>query len=184
MEHQRTTKEGPSVWSDLQKAEKNWPASFCARHWDKCIVGTTSASEGGRRKRWLSLFWVQSAHVTSRLLPEVTPEKVWLSPSHHMAGLSGSENVCRPSWALFDSWGKWDVQKWMTPPSHHRMGEVGSEAHLSVAPTPRYTCSSPSAHSEWRSALPPSTSNNQTLWPTHPHGQQHHPCLLLLRSNL
>lgn len=53
------------------------------------------------------------------------------------------EYVCRPGWALFDSWGKWDVQKWMTPPSHHRMGEVGSEAHLSVAPTPRYTCSSP-----------------------------------------
>ena len=70
-----------------------WPASFCARHWDKCIVGTTSASEGGRRKRWLSLFWVQSAHVTSHLLPEMTPEKVWPSPSHHVAGLSGSENM-------------------------------------------------------------------------------------------
>lgn len=43
--------------SDLQKAKKNdsvvrpRPASFCARHWDKCIVGTTLASEGRQKER-------------------------------------------------------------------------------------------------------------------------------------
>ena len=43
------------MWSDLQKAKKNdrgskAPTSLIrARHWDKCIVGTTSASEGRQK---------------------------------------------------------------------------------------------------------------------------------------
>ena len=55
VENQRTPKEGPSMWSDLQKAKKNdrgskAPTSLIrARHWDKCIVGSTSASEGRQK---------------------------------------------------------------------------------------------------------------------------------------
>lgn len=139
------------------------PASFCARHWDKCIVGTTLASEGGRRKGWLSLFWVQSVHVTSHLLPEMTPgEGLTIAISPRGWALRFWEYVCRPGWAvslIAEESGMW------TPPSHHRVGEMGSEAHLSVAPTPHYTCSSPSAHSEWLSALP---LQHQTTKPSDP----------------
>ena len=57
------------MWSDLQKAKKNdrgskAPTSLIhARHWDKCIVGTTSALEGRQKgKLTFSLLSTKHAH--------------------------------------------------------------------------------------------------------------------------
>lgn len=153
------------MWSDLQKAKKNGRGSKAptglirARHWDKCTVGSTSASEGRQKgKLTFSLLSTKHAHNLPSPPRNDPGESLTIVISLHGWALRFWRYVCRPGWAV--SLIAEGSGMWMTPPSHHRVGEV------SVAPTPHYTCSSPSAHSEWLSALPPSTSNNQAQWPT------------------